>query len=61
MRHPHQPEEERRHEPDALGRAKLTIREMMRDLTPMIGVLIVALAITTYWPALVMWIPNLLK
>ncbi len=41
--------------------AKLTIREMMRDLTPMIGVLIVALAITTYWPALVMWIPNLLK
>jgi C4-dicarboxylate transporter DctM subunit len=41
--------------------AKLTIREMMRDLTPMIGVLIVALAITTYWPAMVMWIPNLLK
>ncbi len=41
--------------------AKLSIREMMRDLTPMIGVLIVALAITTYWPAMVMWIPNLLK
>ncbi len=41
--------------------AKLTIREMMRDLTPMIGVLIVALAITTYWQGLVMWIPNLLK
>jgi C4-dicarboxylate transporter DctM subunit len=41
--------------------AKLTIREMMWDLTPMIGVLIVALAITTYWPAMVMWIPNLLK
>ena len=41
--------------------AKLTIREMMRDLTPMIGVLIVALAITTYWPAMVMWIPNLLR
>lgn len=41
--------------------AKLTIREMMRDLTPMIAVLIVALAITTYWPAMVMWIPNLLK
>ena len=41
--------------------AKLTIREMMRDLTPMIAVLIAALAITTYWPAMVMWIPNLLK
>lgn len=41
--------------------AKLTIREMMRDLAPMIGVLIAALAITTYWPAMVMWIPNLLR
>jgi C4-dicarboxylate transporter DctM subunit len=41
--------------------AKLTIREMMRDLTPMIGVLIIALAVTTYWPTMVMWIPNLLK
>ena len=41
--------------------AKLTIREMMRDLTPMIAVLIVALAITTYWPSMVMWIPNLLR
>jgi TRAP-type C4-dicarboxylate transport system permease large subunit len=34
---------------------------MMRDLTPMIGVLIIVLAITTCWPAMVMWIPNLLK
>ena len=41
--------------------AKLTIRDMLRDLTPMIGVLIIALAITTYWPGMVMWIPNLLK
>jgi C4-dicarboxylate transporter DctM subunit len=41
--------------------AKLTIREMMRDLTPMIGVLILALAVTTYWPSLVLLIPNLLK
>lgn len=41
--------------------AKLTIREVMRDLAPMIGVLIAALAITTYWPAMVMWIPNLLR
>lgn len=41
--------------------AKLSIREMMRDLTPMIGVLVVALVIITYWPGLVMWVPNLLK
>jgi len=34
---------------------------MMRDLTPMIGVPAVALAITTHWPGLVMWVPNLLK
>ncbi|MBI4677552.1 MAG: TRAP transporter large permease [Elusimicrobia bacterium] len=41
--------------------AKLSIREMMRDLTPMIGVLVAALVIITYWPGLVMWVPNLLK
>ncbi len=41
--------------------AKLSIREMMRDLVPMIGVLVVALAVITYWTGLVMWIPNLLK
>jgi len=41
--------------------AKLTIREMMRDLTPMILVLIAVLAITTYWAGMVMFIPNLLK
>jgi len=41
--------------------AKLSIREMMRDLTPMIGVLVVALAVITYWTGLVMWIPNLLR
>jgi C4-dicarboxylate transporter DctM subunit len=41
--------------------AKLTIREMMRDLTPMILVLAVILALTTYWASLVMFIPNILK
>jgi len=41
--------------------AKLTIREMMRDLTPMIVVLTTILAITTYWAGMVMFIPNLLK
>jgi C4-dicarboxylate transporter DctM subunit len=41
--------------------AKLTIREMMRDLTPMILVLITVLAITTYWAGMVMFIPNLLR
>jgi C4-dicarboxylate transporter DctM subunit len=43
------------------GIAKLSIREMMGDLTPMIAVLIVALAITTYWPDMVMWIPRMLR
>jgi C4-dicarboxylate transporter DctM subunit len=43
------------------GIAKLSIREMMRDLTPMIVVLIVALAITTYWTDMVMWIPRMLQ
>jgi C4-dicarboxylate transporter, DctM subunit len=43
------------------GVAKLSIREMMRDLIPMIAVLIVALAITTYWPDMVMWIPRMLR
>ena len=43
------------------GIGKLSIREMLPDLTPMIAVLIVALAMTTYWTDLVMWIPRLLK
>jgi C4-dicarboxylate transporter, DctM subunit len=41
--------------------AKLTIREMMHDLMPMILVLVTVLAITTYWPSMVLFIPNLLK
>jgi C4-dicarboxylate transporter DctM subunit len=43
------------------GIAKLTLREMMGDLTPMIVVLIAVLALITYWSSLVMFIPNLLK
>jgi C4-dicarboxylate transporter DctM subunit len=41
--------------------AKLSIREMMRDLAPMIAVSVVALAVITYWTGLVMWVPNLLR
>ena len=41
--------------------AKLTIREMMRDLTPMIFLLIGVLAVITFWSDLVMFVPNLLK
>ncbi len=43
------------------GIARVSIREMMRDLTPMIGVLVVVLAIITFWADLVMWLPNQLK
>jgi C4-dicarboxylate transporter DctM subunit len=43
------------------GIAKLTLREVMGDLTPMIVVLIAVLALITYWSSLVMFIPNLLK
>jgi TRAP-type C4-dicarboxylate transport system permease large subunit len=32
----------------------------MPDLAPMIAVLIVVLALITYWPAVVMWLPNYL-
>ncbi len=41
--------------------AKLSIREMMRDLLPMIALLTGVLALVTYWPGLVMYIPNLLR
>jgi len=41
--------------------AKLSIREMMRDLTPMIAILVAVLALVTFWPGLVMFIPNLLR
>jgi len=41
--------------------AKLSIREMMRDLVPMIAILVGVLALVTYWPGLVMFIPNLLR
>lgn len=42
------------------GIGHVSIREMMPDLAPMIAVLIVVLALITYWPALVMWLPNYL-
>lgn len=41
--------------------AKLSIREMMGDLVPMIGLLVGVLALVTYWPDVVMFVPNLLK
>jgi len=41
--------------------AKLSIREMMRDLTPMIAILVAVLALVTFWPGMVMFIPNLLR
>ena len=41
--------------------AKLTIREMMPDLMPMIVLLVAVLALVTFWPGMVMFIPNLLR
>ncbi len=43
------------------GIAKVSIREMMGDLTPMIGVLALVLALITYWTDSVMWVPRLLR
>jgi C4-dicarboxylate transporter DctM subunit len=43
------------------GIARVTIREMMRDLGPMIAVLVAVLALTTYWTDLVMWLPDRLR
>jgi C4-dicarboxylate transporter DctM subunit len=43
------------------GIARVSIREMMGDLTPMIAVLVVVLAVITYWSGLVMWLPNQLR
>ena len=44
----------------ASGIARVSIREMMPDLAPMIVVLIVVLAMITYWAGLVMWLPGYL-
>lgn len=43
------------------GIGRVSIRQMMPDLTPMIVVLVVVLGLITYWTDLVMWLPNLLK
>lgn len=43
------------------GIARVSIREMMQDLAPMIAVLVVVLAVITYWSGLVMWLPNQLR
>ena len=42
------------------GIARVSIREMMPDLAPMIVVLTVVLAMITYWAGLVMWLPGYL-
>ena len=42
------------------GIARVSIREMMPDLAPMMVVLTVVLAMITYWPDLVMWLPGYL-
>ncbi len=43
------------------GIARVSIRQMMRDLTPMIAVLVVVLLLITYWTGMVMWLPNQLR
>jgi C4-dicarboxylate transporter DctM subunit len=40
--------------------AKVSIREMWRDLVPMLGALIVVLLLITYVPGTVLWLPNVL-
>jgi C4-dicarboxylate transporter, DctM subunit len=43
------------------GIARVGIRQMLRDLGPMIAVLTVVLALITFWTGLVMWLPNQLR
>lgn len=40
--------------------AKVSLKEQMRDLLPMIAVLIVVLLIVTFVPQTVLFLPNLL-
>ena len=40
--------------------AKISLKQQMRDLLPMIAVLIVVLLIVTYFPQTVLFLPNLL-
>jgi len=42
------------------GIARVSIREVMPDLAPMIVVLVVVLATITYWADLAMWLPGYL-
>lgn len=41
--------------------AKISLKDQMRDLIPMLGVLIVVLLMVTYIPGLTLWLPSLLK
>jgi C4-dicarboxylate transporter, DctM subunit len=43
------------------GIARVSIRQMMPDLAPMIAVLTVVLMLITYWTGLVMWLPHQLR
>lgn len=43
------------------GVARVTIPQILKDLVPMIAVLMVILALITYWAPLVMWLPDLLR
>jgi len=41
--------------------AKVTIRNVMKQILPYLVPLVATLLIITYWPELVLWIPNMLK
>ncbi len=41
--------------------AEVSIDRVIREVLPLIAALLVVLAISTYWPGLVLWIPNLFQ
>ncbi len=41
--------------------AKISLKDQMRDLLPMLAVLIIVLLMVTYIPGLTLWLPSLLK
>lgn len=41
--------------------AKISLKDQMHDLIPMLGVLIIVLMMVTYIPSLTLWLPSLLK
>ena len=41
--------------------AKISLKDQMRDLLPMLSVLIIVLLMVTYIPGLTLWLPSLLK